>query len=230
MGCARPGVKPGVLVSPCVRAHSGGMSRMKTHSASATDREPAAPGVSGRCCDHPDCTRPGEHRAPRARDRLDEYYWFCLEHVREYNKAWNYFAGMSPGQLESFLREDVVGHRPTWRLGALGHTPWRDDQMSDPEHWVDSLGLFRAARARQRADRRRRATGEAPGTPGRPLTPVENAMKVMDLVPPLTLTALRVRYRELVKRYHPDTNGGDRAAEERLKEITQAYSTLRATL
>ena len=69
-------------------------------------------------CEHPGCTEIGEHRAPRSRERLGDYYWFCLEHVREYNKSWNYYAGMSDVEVEADLRRSTTWDRPTSRFGA----------------------------------------------------------------------------------------------------------------
>ena len=62
-------------------------------------------------------SRAAEYPAPKSRDRLDEYHWFCLEHVREYNKSWNFCDGMNE-EIESEIREDTVWRRPTWPLGS----------------------------------------------------------------------------------------------------------------
>jgi hypothetical protein len=149
----------------------------------------------------------GEHRAPQARDRLDKYYWFCLDHVRAYNAAWNYYAGMSEAEIEAEIRRDMVGQRPSWPLGArVGRAPWTIR---------DELGIF-GEEAPQREVRRRPETKE------------EAALRLFDLEVPFTLVRLKARYKELVKIHHPDANGGDKAAEERLKDINQAYSTLKA--
>jgi hypothetical protein len=71
-----------------------------------------------RQCDAPGCREPGEHRAPKSRDRLEDYYWFCLDHVRSYNKQWNYYEGVSPEELEQAIRRSTTWDRPTWPLGA----------------------------------------------------------------------------------------------------------------
>jgi hypothetical protein len=73
-------------------------------------------------CARPDCAESGIYRAPRSRDHLQDYVWFCIDHVREYNHAWDYYAGMNQGEIERHMREDVVGGRPTWPLGRLGAT------------------------------------------------------------------------------------------------------------
>ena len=71
-----------------------------------------------RHCEHPGCEMPGEHRAPKDRS-LSDYWWFCLDHVRDYNRAWNYYAGMSEPEIELHLRNDTCWQRPTWPLGTL---------------------------------------------------------------------------------------------------------------
>ena len=71
-----------------------------------------------RVCEAPGCRLHGEYRAPWARDRLNEYRWFCLEHVREYNKKWDYFAGLGAEQIEAHIRADTTWRRPVWPLGA----------------------------------------------------------------------------------------------------------------
>lgn len=163
-----------------------------------------------RFCEWPGCTGDGEFRAPLSRDRLDQYRWFCLEHVRQYNKSWDYYRGMSQAEIEDDLRRDTVWQRPTWPLGGPRQRPprWRVH---------DGFGLFEDEPA-QRA-----------GESGRP--PVEaahvRALTVFGLEPPVTFERLRSRYLTLVKLHHPDANGGDKAAEERLKSINEAYATLK---
>lgn len=167
----------------------------------------ARPLVRG--CDFPGCNCTGEYRAPRTR-ALTDYYWFCLDHVRSYNASWNYYAGMNEAQIEAELRKDMVGQRPSWKFGH--RVAWRFG------NGVKDFGLFDFEPEAPRAKPR-----------GRPPTPQEAALETFDLALPLTLTALKTRYKELVKLHHPDANGGDKAAEERLKTINQAYATLKAS-
>jgi hypothetical protein len=156
----------------------------------------------------------GEYRAPKSRINLREYYWFCLEHVRAYNAAWDYYKGMTPGEIEAALRADTAWQRPTWPLGRLGSTAWDEDALRDPLHILASGGL-RGGTARE-ADR-------APAELREPLA-------TLGLSWPTTLDAVKSRYKELAKRHHPDANGGNRAAEERLKTINLAYAMLRTRL
>jgi hypothetical protein len=155
-----------------------------------------------RGCDWPGCAAEGQYRAPRSRRELKRFWWFCLEHVRQYNAAWNYYAGMSEAEIEADVRFDTVWQRPSWRmsekirgftLGSVGVG--------------DTFDLF----GRDGETRRRAAT------------PEEKALIVLDLQPPVTIAIVKARYKQLVKLYHPDANGGDKASEERFKDISAAY-------
>ena len=172
------------------------------------------PASTERRCDHPECTETGIHRAPRARDALNSYYWFCLDHVRDYNKAWNYYANMSEAEVESERRKDTFWHRPTWPLGRKGEFI---AEMRDP------FDLFGGAFG-QKGDK------DESKAAFRENAPELAALATMDLKPPVTIQALKAKYKFLVKMYHPDANGGDKQAEERLKEINQAYATLTRSL
>lgn len=167
-----------------------------------------------RLCDWPECEIAGDYRAPKSRDRLREFYHFCLEHVRAYNRAWDFFAGMNQSEIEAYLREDVTWHRPTWPLGAPGEPSagWR---WQDPyELFLNGDGLNGEGGASE-WDRK----------PGR-LGKTASMLAVLDLEPGATRIELKARYKQLVKRHHPDLNGGDKNAEERLKLINEAYTYL----
>jgi hypothetical protein len=156
------------------------------------------------CCDWPGCEEEGDYPAPSARERLRDYRWFCLAHVREYNLRWDFFAGMSPEEIERQLRADVTWNRPTWRFAsACGHDGPR---IRDPFGFMDD--------------------GEAqPGGCG-PVTAGARMMAVLGLEVGFTLDELKRRYKTLAKEHHPDLHGGDKAAEERLKSIIEAYRYL----
>jgi hypothetical protein len=169
------------------------------------------PGASVRGCDHPGCAAAGEFRAPRSRAALKNFHWFCLDHVRAYNSAWNFYAGMSSAEVEREIRNDTVWQRPTWPMGTragMGYGPRLKD-----------FGMF-GLDDEQPAPRREAR---------RPPNAQEQALAIFNLVPPLSLPGLKTRYKELVKLNHPDVHGGDKAAEERLKIINLAYATLKAS-
>ena len=169
-----------------------------------------------RVCEAPGCREHGLYRAPFARDRLDQYRWFCLEHVREYNRKWDYFAGLDATEIERHIRADTIWRRPVWPLGAR--------RSNSAYHIVDPFDLAADAGFGDPTEVLRRKDGSEQ------LTPAErNALGVLELSWPLTLADVKSRYKELVKLHHPDANGGAREAEEKLKQINAAYSTLRAS-
>lgn len=183
--------------------------------------EPEQPAARLRDCEWPDCPHGGDFRAPRARDALRDYRWFCLEHVRRYNSSWDYYAGMTGDDIERHIRADSTWRRPSWPMGGRpkrkgGASAW--DEINDP------FGLFEGPDSVVRPK-------PVPENAGVGLTAAQRkAMAVLEMVPPLTLPALRERYRALVKRHHPDANGGSKRAEERLKAVNLAYSSLKQSL
>jgi DnaJ-domain-containing protein 1 len=173
-----------------------------------------------RPCDHPGCAAGGDYRAPKSRLRLHDYYWFCLEHVREYNSAWNYYAGMDDAQVEAEIRRDTVWQRPSWPLGDR-HGPGYAGRIRD------YFGVF--SDDPESVDARDHHNGGRRHTVARALSVREQALAVFEMEPPFTAERLKARYKTLVKLHHPDSHGGDKAAEERLKVINQAYATLKAS-
>ena len=166
--------------------------------------------VKLRGCDHPSCGQPGDFRAPKSRDQLNQYYFFCLAHVREYNQAWDYFSGLSPEEVENYTRDATVWERPSWPLGQWGinERKLRDKAMRD---------IFGDAPTEEKAN-----MSNAP----MPLAERE-ALATLELSPPVEFSAIKAQYRILVKKHHPDLNGGDRENEEKFKNINQAFATLR---
>ena len=187
------------------------MTIRRTPRAKAFAPDPAAP--AGRLCDKPGCLHDGAYRAPKSRSTVNEYWWFCLEHVREYNASWDFYKGMTPGQIEAQTRADTGWQRPTWPLGSLGSKAFDETMLRDP------LQLLAAGRLHREAKR----------PAGQPKVPTElrDPIQTLGLDWPVSLDVLKTRYKELAKRHHPDANGGDRAAEERLKTINIAYAAVR---
>jgi hypothetical protein len=184
------------------------MSRYYARSRAFTP-DPDAP---DRACDVPGCGERAAYRAPKSRQQLTDYWWFCLEHVRGYNASWDYYKGMTPGQIELELRADASWQRPSWPLGRIGGRT-QLEEGADPLHLLDAL----------RGEPRRSCANRAPAALREPLA-------VLGLTWPVTLTEVKSRYKDLAKRHHPDANNGDRAAEERLKTINLAYAALRSHL
>ena len=181
----------------------------------------AAADAPVRLCDHPGCEAGGDFRAPKSRLELRDYYWFCLEHVRAYNSAWNYYAGMSDSEIEAEIRSDTVWQRPSWRLGDRAGPGFAARVR-------DHFGVFSAGAGGRRGRAERDRDG-APDAARRALSAREQALAVFEIEPPFTPVRLKARYKTLVKLHHPDAHGGDKAAEEKLKIINQAYTTLKAS-
>ncbi|MBV9904351.1 MAG: J domain-containing protein [Alphaproteobacteria bacterium] len=171
-----------------------------------------------RPCARPGCEGEGNFKVTRSRERLGEYIWLCLDHAREHNESWDFFRGMDEKDIESFRNEAITGHRPTWPLGK------RAARMQNPFGRTfgvqDGYGTFE-----KDAD-----STPQPRRPERTLTRLQvQALDTLHLAPNATLIEIKARYKELVKRFHPDANGGDRGAEERLKQVIKAYGVLRAS-
>jgi hypothetical protein len=173
--------------------------------------------VNGRVCEHPGCAAAAEFRAPKSRAQLHQYRWFCLEHVRAYNAKWDFYAGMNETEIEAQIRADQTWRRPTWKIAGRGPRPAGDvlEDLLDPFDILADSEICRPAGRRGRAQANN-------------LTPAEQqALSILDLTWPQTLDAVKTRYKTLAKRHHPDANGGSKEAEERLKLINHAYTTLR---
>lgn len=174
-----------------------------------------------RRCDHPSCNQEGRFPAPKSRESRDGRWVFCLDHVRQYNLGWDFFRGMSDAEIEKYQREDALGHRPTWKLGTK-------PQDEDPKVWVkDDLGILADVGLRMGEARPKSAT-ELRLPPREREAFVALGFDLITLELPLGKGVLKKQYKTMVKRYHPDANGGDREAEERLKSITQAYAYLQS--
>jgi len=164
-------------------------------------------------CDHPGCKRPGPHKAPKGRDMEGQYFNFCVDHVREYNKSYNYFSGMQDDAVRSYQKDSLTGHRPTWKMGVNKQAAEGPDGF-DPR---DSM--------RQRAYQR---TSQSPQPRQKKLLALEKrSLDVLNLPGTARGAEIKARYKELVKLNHPDANGGDRSSEDRLREIIQAYNVLK---
>lgn len=186
--------------------------KLKPNSPEFADY-PESGHAAAQICDMPGCAAHGEFKAPRHRG-LNEYFYFCLEHIQEYNKAWNYFSGMSERDIEDHIVKSALWDRPTRRFDNfqnleenLKRRAWQTYHFTekDPAH-------------------------EKPEEPPASFiqnTPEGEAMMVMGLAPPLDLQKLKTRYKELVKLHHPDVNPGNRESEELLKRINMAYTLLK---
>lgn len=182
--------------------------------------EPATP-----VCQWDGCCEKGVHRAPVGRDAEGEYFLFCVDHVRQYNKGYNYFSGLSDGEIARYQKEALTGHRPTWTVGVNRsarssplHSQARSGSAGAQARMRDPFGFFNDQRARQRRPEPRQ----------RRLKSLEaKAFETLGLDGGADASEIKTRYKALVKKHHPDANGGDRSSEERFRAVIQAYQLLK---
>lgn len=194
-------------------------SKRKGKGKAGPKAKPTAP-----TCQWDGCEKKGEHRAPVGRDAEGEYFMFCVDHVREYNKGYNYFSGLSDGEIARYQKEALTGHRPTWTVGV------NKTAKANPEQSTARSGSA-AAYANMRDPFRLLNEGVNAGRPQprkRKLKTLEaKAFDTMGLAGTATSDDIKTRYKALVKQHHPDANGGDRGSEERFRAVIQAYQLLK---
>ena len=166
-------------------------------------------------CAVPGCREPGEYKAPIQLANFDgpgSWRLLCLEHVREHHSKYNFFEGMTPDEITEAQTPYAGWERSTRAFASAGADPapsWSD--FADP---LDAIsGRFRRARAEQPTARFSR--------------PEQRALSVLGLGEDADLKGVRASYSKLVRRFHPDRNGGDRSHEKKLGEVIEAYQLLR---
>jgi hypothetical protein len=167
-------------------------------------------------CSHPGCVEVGIFKAPKGRDHEGEFFTFCKDHVREYNATYDYFKGMDDDALAKYRQAETIGHRPTWKMGPRGG--------AQGSTHVDETVYAEARSMRRKGARRTDDAAQAP----RYNALAMKALFTLELDGNATETTIKARYKDLVKRHHPDANGGDRSSEDKLREIIQAYNYLRS--
>lgn len=178
-----------------------------------------------RSCDMPGCGHIADHKAPKNRG-LSDYYHFCLDHVQEYNKAWDFFSGMSQSDIESQILQSMLWDRPTRRYDPAAAAAMEEDLLRKAHetrffHKRQTYGNTDHGQEKQRQEH------FSSDSDMRPAPEIE-AMAIMGLEPPIDLAGIKAKYKELVKKYHPDVNRDDPKAEDLLKSINMAYTILRA--
>ena len=168
-----------------------------------------------RPCDYPSCKLQAAYRAPKSPDLLDEFFWFCKDHIREYNLKWNFFNGTSDEEFQKFLDKDRVWERETKPFSRIGDgNAWARLGVDDPIEILGSNATQNPGRTVNQATRK--------------LPPTERkAIEILDARDTWTKTEIRKQYKTLVKDLHPDMNGGDRRDEDRLQEVVWAWDQLK---
>lgn len=174
-------------------------------------------------CEWPGCAKPGRHKAPKSRDQEGQFFHYCTEHVQQYNKTYNYFAGMKDDAVADFQKDARTGHRPTWKLGENA--------------WATHNGVKKPRSGAFRHSRGFRDPFQLLGEDGKPIAAKARSLRngelkalhTLGLDETATAERAKTQYKTLVKRLHPDANNGSRANEDTLKAVIQAYDYLRST-
>lgn len=168
-----------------------------------------------RACDWLGCPSEGEFRTSKSPRNMSEQVWYCADHIREHNKAWNYFEDLTDDEVEAIIKNDTVWQRPTWKLGSDAE---RAKAFAEGVRIRDDFGVLN-----EDVDPR---TPHHVHRTFHPDSPEAKAFAILDLSPPVTEDSLKTRYKKLVKRHHPDANDGCKKAEEQFKEIVGAYQVI----
>ena len=165
-------------------------------------------------CDSPKCNEKGEYRAPKSRVMLNKYFYFCLDHIKEYNKSWDFYKGMSVEQIENSMRSDTFWDRPSWPLKNSfknifdEFNEYVEDFVKNDDDKINDTyfknKLFDESLTIEEA----------------------KALKELDLKMPISLEKIKKNYKKLVKIFHPDVNGNNKDAEEKFKQINESYKLL----
>ena len=165
-------------------------------------------------CDSPKCNEKGEYRAPKSRVMLNEYFYFCLDHIKEYNKSWDFYKGMSVEQIENSMRSDTFWDRPSWPLKNSFKNIF--DEFNE---YVEDFVKNDDDKINDKYFKNKLLDEN--------LTIEEaKALKELDLEMPISLEKIKKNYKKLVKIFHPDVNGNNKDAEEKFKQINESYKLL----
>jgi len=198
------------------RAQNSGRARKAgLETPSFTIRPKRAAQSHARTCDWHGCDDEGEFRTHRSPREMGSHVWYCADHIRDHNKAWNYFEGLSDDEVEAVIKNDTVWQRPTWDLGSKADKE-KAKAFAAGARIQDNFGFFNDATAENQSTSR--------SFP--PDSPIAKAYAVLDLTPQANVDDVKACYKKLVKRHHPDANGGCKEAEEKFKEIGLAYQTV----
>ena len=168
-----------------------------------------------RLCDKETCENKGDYKAPKSRSNLNNYYFFCLKHVTEYNKSWDFYKGLSVDQIELSMRKDTVWDRPSWPLN--GNPANVINQLK--EFLINDYSLFEKEKEIQEFLRNKLVNENITEEERKSLT-------ILELKMPISVDEIKKRYKKLVKIFHPDVNDNNKNAEKKFKEVAEAYKTL----
>ena len=169
--------------------------------------------TSTRVCEKEGCNEPGKYRAPKAPDVLDDFYWFCKDHVREYNNTWNFFDGTTEAEMNAQMSKDKVWERQTKAFNDPEARAWARLGIEDPHQVLGGNATQNPGKTR---------------TNQRKLPPTERrALEILEAEDHWSKADIRKAYKALIKVLHPDINGGDRSQEEQLQQVVWAWDQIK---
>ena len=161
-------------------------------------------------CEWINCREVGDFKAPAEKDNSKNFKWLCEEHIKLFNKKWNYFEGMSQNEIQDFLKSDLTWHRPTQKFGSTNN--YFDILWNNTLN--DKFKIFKEDQANNRVQRKLCEKDK-------------DAFRIMDLEIGADWTTIQKKFKTLVKKFHPDKHSGSKLYEDKLKKITLAYSHLK---
>ena len=164
-------------------------------------------------CDHKSCNKIGEYKAPIEKDNSKKFKWLCLEHIKEFNRSWDYFKGMSDQEVCEFLKSDMTWHKPTQSFSSPDNffsILWKNTLNEGGAIWGNGFSKINKSKIY--------FTNKD-----------KEALKIIELEVRTKLEKIQNQFKKLVKKYHPDMNAGNKKFEEKLKIITLAYTQLKLT-
>ena len=162
-------------------------------------------------CEWHNCNESGEFKAPLERDNSKNFRWLCEEHIKLFNKNWDYFDGMCQDEIEDFLKSDLTWHRPTQQFGSSDNffnILWTNALN-------DNFNFFRSKENVNKLNSKKLSEKD------------KDAFKIMGLDLNTDWENIRKKFKILVKKFHPDKNSGNKEFEDKLKKITLAYSRIK---
>ena len=165
-------------------------------------------------CEWDNCKEKGDYKAPVEKDNSKNYRWLCKEHIKLFNKSWDYFNGMNQGEIEDFLKSDMTWHRPTQQFASSDNffnILW-SNALNDKFIFFNQEKRINSLNGRKLSDKDK------------------DAFKIMGLQFDTSWPIIQKTFKTLVKKYHPDKNSGNKKFEDKLKKITLAYSHLKLTM
>ena len=179
--------------------------------------------TSSRQCQHEGCNEPGKYRAPKHPDNLEEFYWFCLTHIREFNSKWNFFENHSEEEMEKQFAADKVWDRDTKPFGdkanharaTIEEKAWARLGIEDPTEVLGANATRNPGKSDPAAGTRRLPAAE------------RKSIDILEARDNWTKAELRKQYKKMIKELHPDLNGGDRSEEDRLQQVVWAWDQIK---